>query len=211
MELQTERIVIRMLNWLRRKVPDHSEHAGPDLRQVAIDVLSAKGTPRATALAAEIDRGRRRRSGDLESWDGEPSGPEIKDTTRTATVAEYAAWLRGYITRGGTPTHFYEYPFAVAGMRYASSDVVIDSEREFGARSRSVILAPGVQATRSNPDRPFSGWGHSTVYEMDGFQRAGGSVVPAYSDPEIEELLTDEHRAERAVQRVKQEGWRRHA
>jgi hypothetical protein len=182
---------------------------GPDLHQIAIDTLATKGTPFATALAMEIDRGRQHRAASWDELDGTP-GPHVEDTTRPATLDEYVQWLRGYIKRGGSPTHYRDHSFVSGDMRYADADVTIDSDREFGARSRSIILAPGVNAIRTNPHGAFFGWGHSKVYSMDRFRLVTGSVVPAYSDPEIESLLTSAHLDKRAAQRAERDCFRRY-
>lgn len=123
----------------------------------------------------------------LDFWE-ETAGPEIEDTTRPATVEEYRAWLRGRIANGGHPTHIRDYPFASSRMRYATTDVVIDSRREFSAKSRNIILAPGVKAIRTNPHGPFNGWGHDCIYAMDGYQVMAGHTVPMFTDTKLNEL-----------------------
>lgn len=54
----------------RRQGQSEPAPVRPDLHQVAIESLLAQGTPFATGLAAEIDRGRRRRDS--------VSGPEVE-------------------------------------------------------------------------------------------------------------------------------------
>lgn len=106
------------------------------------------------------------------------------DATEPAAKEQYAAWLRGYIKRGGKPTHFYDYPFSRAGFRFASSLLTVDSDYEFGARSRMIVVASGVRTERTRPTGPFGGWGHTKVFFMHGY-RTNSNVVPVYSDPEF--------------------------
>lgn len=117
------------------------------------------------------------------------------DTTVPATLDQYAAWLRGYIKRGGKPTHFHDHPFK--GFRYAgSATLVIDSGYEFGARSREIVVARGVETQRTNPAGLFDGWGHSSLYFMHGYRTNKPGFVPVYSDPEFDfARRDDEHRS----------------
>lgn len=109
------------------------------------------------------------------------------DTTRPATIDQYVQWLRGYTKRGGKITHTYDYPFGQVGFRYAATSLTIDSDYEYGARARHIIVASGVLAERTNPHEVFSGWGHSHLYFMHGYRQVGDSV-PVYSDPEFDEF-----------------------
>jgi hypothetical protein len=122
---------------------------------------------------------------------------QVLDRTEPATLGQYVTWLNGYIERGGHPTHYYDYPFT--GFTYALSDVMVDSDAEFGAKSRSIIVPRGRKISRTNPDAYFNGWGHTDLFLMDDYQ-THGIWVPVYSDPEFDTLLTDEHREERARQ-----------
>lgn len=107
------------------------------------------------------------------------------DTTESATLEQYLKWLRGYIRSGGKPTHFYDYPFKNGRFRYArSGTLTIDSDYEYGARSRNIIVASGVKAERTRPGAVFDGWGHTKLYFMRG-HRANDTIVPVYSDPEF--------------------------
>jgi hypothetical protein len=107
-----------------------------------------------------------------------------------ASAADYARWLRGYVKRGGKITHRYDYPFKRAGFLHATEDVTVNSRKEFGARSRDIIAAPGVKVTRSvpGPQEGFNGWGHTKVYWMNGYRTNNTGIVPVYSDPEFDEF-----------------------
>ena len=120
-------------------------------------------------------------------WDGLTTHP---DTTEPAAVDQYAAWLQGYVKRGGRPTHFYDYPFSQADFRYAASTVTVDSDYEYGSSSRHIIVANGVRTERTKPAGPFGGWAHTKCYFMHGY-RTSGSIVPVYSDPEFDEFRAD--------------------
>lgn len=132
-------------------------------------------------------------------WEDRHTHP---DTTQAATVDQYAAWLRGYVKRGGKPTHFYDYPFSRARFRYASSPLTVDSDYEYGARGRSIVIASGVLTERTNPAGAFGGWAHSHLYFMHGY-RLNDRFVPVYSDPEFDAFRRgrglagddDEHRS----------------
>jgi hypothetical protein len=104
-----------------------------------------------------------------------------------ASAEDYAQWLRGYVKNGGKVTHHYDYPFSRARFLYASEDVTVDSRKEYGARSRSIIARKGVKVTRSDPSQSFDGWGHTKVYWLDGY-RANDTFVPVYSDAVFDEF-----------------------
>jgi len=111
------------------------------------------------------------------------------DTTEPATLEQYLAWLNGYIKRGGKPTHFYDYPIGRLRFRYAvGAPLIVDSDREFGAGGRSVIVARGVTAERTNPAGLFGGWAHTRLYFMDGYRSNDPGIVPVYSNPEFDAI-----------------------
>lgn len=112
-------------------------------------------------------------------------GPRHPDTTVPATIDQYAAWLRGYIKHGGKPTHFYDYPFK--DFRYAASGpLVVESDYEYGANSREIIVARGVETRRTHPAGHFDGWAHTSLYFMHGYRTNKPGFVPVYSDPEFD-------------------------
>jgi len=110
------------------------------------------------------------------------------DTTQPADIEDYVLWLQGYVKRGGKPTHFYDYPVRRADFRYASSTVTVDSDYEYGARSRNIIVANGVTTERTRPAGPFGGWAHTHLYFMHGFRTSDPHWVPVYSDPEFDAI-----------------------
>lgn len=120
-----------------------------------------------------------------------PSASTKADTTSAATVDQYVRWLRGYVKNGGKVTRWYDYPFDRAGFRYAGSTVTIDSDYEYGARLRNIIVARNVETKRTRPTAHFGGWAHTHCYWMHGYRTNTPLVVAAYSDPEFAEFRHD--------------------
>jgi hypothetical protein len=110
------------------------------------------------------------------------------DTTTAATAGQYVRWLQGYVKNGGKITHWYDYPFARAGFRYAASTVTVDSDYEYGARGRRIIVARNVRTERTRPTAAFGGWAHTRCYWMHGYRTSEPRIVAAYSDPEFDEF-----------------------
>lgn len=95
---------------------------------------------------------------------------------RGAEVSEYNAWLKGYMDRGGKPSHFYDYPTPTGKLYVALRDFTIKPLH--GAMSISVIVPARVTVT-GDP-------GHSSVYLMDGFTTLNAHpLVPCYSDTKL--------------------------
>lgn len=93
---------------------------------------------------------------------------------RPAHMAEYVAWLKGYLAiEGNDITHAYDYRFPVDSMRVPTSDISLPPL--YGAFGLSLIVPVGI--TVKTPD----GRGHSNLYYMDGF-RVDGGFVPAYTN-----------------------------
>ncbi|WP_100513973.1 hypothetical protein [Mycobacteroides abscessus] len=122
-----------------------------------------------------------------------------------ATLEQYLQWLRGYVARGGTPTHEMDCPFNTVGFLYASTAVTIYSDYEYGARGRNIILASDVELRFAFKDPAAMimqgaqdllntrGLAHSHVYKMDHFVMLGSTLyVPIYRDPEFDEFRSDE-------------------
>lgn len=107
-----------------------------------------------------------------------------------ASAANYAQWLRGYVKRGGKITYYYHQSFASARMLYAWKDFTVNSRMEFGARSRDIIVKPGVKVTRSvpGPQEGFDGWGHTSVYWIEGYKTNQDGGVPVYGDAVFDEF-----------------------
>jgi hypothetical protein len=120
-------------------------------------------------------------------------GPRYPDTTIPAARDQYLEWLAGYVKRGGKPTHFYDYPFR--DFRYAASGtLIVESDYEFGANSREIIVARNVEARRTNPAGVFGGWAHTGLYFMHGYRTNKPGFVPVYSDPEFDVFRRDDER-----------------
>lgn len=101
---------------------------------------------------------------------------------RPAGVADYQAWLEGYLENGGTVTHDYCYSLGVAVEKYwlvAVEDLTITEL--YRADQLSIIVPVGIECG-------VESIGHNSVYFMDGFQVAGG-FVPGFSDIESGEDL----------------------
>lgn len=113
--------------------------------------------------------------------------------TRSATVEEYVRWLTGYFTQGGLPTHFYDYPMANLGLAYAVADVTVDGDTEMGAQSRRILVPPRIRV------RFRGGSGHTQVFFMRGYRAINPLLIPLFSDPAFEEILTPRLRAARDV------------
>lgn len=99
---------------------------------------------------------------------------EIAPKLRTATVRDYAAWLRGFMEHNGKPTHFYEYPFRrETGFKVAQESFGFQDELH-GSQAIHVIAA--------DPSMFLGGpLGHCTLYFMSDFSHRG-AWVPVYPD-----------------------------
>ena len=181
---------IRQREYLDRPRPDYSAIAAME-REVYGETFKHDGAPRRSEAAPPTMPATppppRPKHDRAQRWDGLTTHP---DTTEPATIGQYTAWLRGYVKRGGKPTHFYGRPFSRADFRYAASTVTVDSDYEYGSSSRRIIVANGVLTERTNPAGPFGGWAHTKCYFMHGY-RTSDSIVPVYSDPEFDEFRAD--------------------
>ena len=132
-----------------------------------------------------------------------------------ATLNQYLEWLGSYLANGSVPTHYYDYSFtrrtdrAGFGFVYAApgAEVVVFGG-ECGALSRSIIAAPGARVRRA-------GFSHTDVYCYDeagravfGPSRSGMAVVPVFSDPEFDAVLTAGLRAQRDEKFADDRRWR---
>lgn len=140
-------------------------------------------TPGAMALLAEADR---ERAGMSPDWSREHHERQMRDSQqarerfleacRPATAADYAAWLSGWLARGGQVTHIYDYEIGRADWwvmdRYASPPKL------YGAQSVNVIVPDGVPL---RPANVRGNVGHNSFFFMDGFA-ADALWVPSYTD-----------------------------
>jgi len=164
--------------------------------QTATDWYLAQGgnpTPGVLALLAEVQRGRERarapREGreDYERLHAEDKQKRERflDACRPSTPAEYAAWLTGWLRRGGRVTHPHGYPLHgfVTMQRYATVPEL------YGALSLNILVPEDVPLAPANLARTFHGCsGHNGVFFMTGFQVVA-QVVPSYTD--VEPLIGD--------------------
>jgi hypothetical protein len=141
------------------------------------DVLGHKGVLRLKEelLYEELDKAR-------EVYDAyplktkKPSIKELRDMSgkklRHATPEDYAAWLLGYLLKGGKPTHYYDYDMPRDEFYVAEED--FETAPLHGADSINIIV-PG--------DVNWKGGelGHCNLYLMKDFKNIGGDV-PVYKD-----------------------------
>lgn len=97
---------------------------------------------------------------------------EWLDTLRLAHVADYIAWAKGYLERGGRPTAVYEDQNFPNGTFYLAVNETHVPERH--ADAVHLIVPEGIKATVEKP-----GW--NRIYYMDGFTCIGNEI-PIYAD-----------------------------
>jgi hypothetical protein len=154
-----------------------------DLHRLAIDALRAKGTPFAMELAAEIARGQER-TYECSSTDRQQRNNRefMLGQVRPARPEEYAAWLRGYIKRGGRVTHFYSYPSH--GRIWISKVPVLAVRPLYGCYHLRVVIIPHGSSEDGGDT------GHTQLYFMDKYLSRGfhelapckPRFVPRFSD-----------------------------
>ena len=103
-----------------------------------------------------------------------------------ASVDQYVAWLAGYVEHGGAITGHYSFPFKEGDFMYARNQTAIDSDNEYGAYSRHIIVAPGVEVSRTDPAGDFGGFAHTNCYWMTGYRTNNPDDVALYSDREFD-------------------------
>ncbi len=89
---------------------------------------------------------------------------------RPATVGDYLCWLKGFLARGGKPTHYYDYSMP---SRVYVATKSLDIYPLFGAAAIEIIVPEGIEV-RGEP-------GHSALFEMKDFKAPGG-WVPVWAD-----------------------------
>jgi hypothetical protein len=132
---------------------------------------------RQRALAQQAtERDRHQRRFEMEHKQAQRSLERMLDYLRPAEVGEYESWLKGYMDRGGKPSHFYDYPTPTDRLYVASRDFTI--KPLYGSMSIRVIVPKHITVT-GNP-------GHSSVYLMEGFTMLNAHPwVPCYSDTHL--------------------------
>lgn len=95
----------------------------------------------------------------------------VRPLLSRATAQAYNNWLIGFMTRGGEPTHCYDYP-----MPDSFYEAVGDFElpQFFGTLAVHIIVPTSVKVA-------YDRLGHNTLYLMDGFDYKG-DWVPLYAD-----------------------------
>jgi len=154
-----------------------------DMTKLGIASLASLGTDRGAMLAMEMQRGLDRQHGRETPHPAEVEVPE--NVTFPAVLWQYIEWLRGFVANGGRPTHSYDYRFGRSSWLYAPHEFAVNGE--CGARSMHVILENGARVLNPNPWKPFGGYGHNTLYLLDGFELRG-HWVPIYVNPEFNEF-----------------------
>ena len=107
-----------------------------------------------------------------EEWDvGERYKNEyLLPRLRTASARKYKKWLEGYLTKGGAPTHYYDYEWR---GYIAIRD--IELKPLFGAQGVSIIVPNNMKITGDT--------GHCNIFLMKDFSYMGwGHFVPVFTN-----------------------------
>jgi hypothetical protein len=169
-----------------------------DLTQVAIDTLTASGTDRGLALAAEIERGRNRRQDPkryerptMAQMEAEMAAhrqrqEQMLTQLRPAQPAEWAQWVDTYLKSTRNPKiHRYNHTMTYGQVYVATCDLEVLPL--YGALALQIILPRGI--------RDWGGdTGHTGLYGYsdDGVTYRGfhdcrwPDFVPVYTDTELQ-------------------------
>ncbi len=165
-----------------------------DLHQVAIDTLTAKDTPFAAGLAAEIERGRQRRRNprqeaawfdahrQMKKWDREFMLTQL----RPARAGEYAEWVSGWLQAGGRS--FYRNVSPTPEIWVAQMH--LDVRPLHGALSLTILVPEGTYDNGGDTGHTDLFIHREGKYLQRGFHDKAARpprFVPIYSD--MEELL----------------------
>ena len=96
---------------------------------------------------------------------------ELYPRLRPASVNDYLGWLKGYIEKGGKPSHVYDYPFSRWEWYVAVEN--IKPIQLYGAQSINIIIPDWVSAKDGD-------WGHCNLFYMDGYRAS--NFVPLFKD-----------------------------
>jgi hypothetical protein len=91
---------------------------------------------------------------------------------RKASMQDYKAWLNGFLSSGGNPTHYYDYPFTRWDNFYVALED-LELSPLYGASSINIIVPIGVKVTGKK--------GHIGLFFYDNFATDGG-IVPVFVD-----------------------------
>jgi len=86
---------------------------------------------------------------------------------RRASPRDYLGWLEGFLARGGEPTHYYDYPMP-SEVYVATS--ALDLYPLYGSAAIQIIAPHGIEV------RGELGFGHTNIFEMEGYTARGGWV-----------------------------------
>lgn len=95
-----------------------------------------------------------------------------------ATAADYARWVKLRLQKGGSITHFYDYPMRQGGFLIALRPFALGGE--CGASARQILVPEGMDWSTGD------GLGHNNVYLADG--TVVGGWVPVYADEAFHDL-----------------------
>jgi len=144
-----------------------------DMLRLAVETLTAKGTPRALGLAGEIQRGEDRKTrlrDDLERSRAATahSREHMLPQLRPAEPHEWAAWVDAYLACTRRPV-IHRHAFPTDGVYVATCDLEVFPL--YGASALHVILPRGI--------RDFGGdTGHTGLYGYS----AGGVTYRGFHD-----------------------------
>lgn len=99
---------------------------------------------------------------------------EIFPHLKPADIEDYKKWLRGFLAKGGNPTHNYNYEMEREGFFKATEDFEIFPF--YGSGSLNIIIPQGIKC-----DGIDKGIGHNNLYFEDGYE-VKGDFVPVYKD-----------------------------
>jgi hypothetical protein len=89
-------------------------------------------------------------------------------------IKYYEKWLKGYMEKNESPTHYYDYNFGRAGFVIAKSDFELIAL--YGAKSLNIIIPQDIKCIWSSESL-----GHNNLYFMKDFIHIG-NWIPVYED-----------------------------
>jgi hypothetical protein len=94
-------------------------------------------------------------------------------------MKDYMKWLQGYLSRGNSPTHSYDYPFDLQKDRFRVATRSFYLPGLGVASSLKIIMPEGVGVL-------YEDFNHCTLYYLKDFT-VGGKIrcVPIFSDTEF--------------------------
>lgn len=96
-----------------------------------------------------------------------------------ATINDYKEWLKGYLSAGNIPTHFYDYPFERVAEDFFLGMEDFEVVPLYGANGVSIIVPSGTNVLGNDT-------GHNRLYFEEGYKTLGShgssAYVPIYSD-----------------------------